>query len=278
MRSRSLCVAMAGTLIVVGLCAIPAEAQTAPAKPPTDQHAGHDHQKPADKPAVGPLDLPPFIPRLTDEDRKAAFPDVKGHAVHDRSMHYFALFDQIEWQASNGVSRLNVDAKGWIGGDRDRVWLRAEAEGEDGRAVEAQTHFLYGRQFSRWWDVVAGVRQDFGPAQTWAAIGVQGLAPYRFEVEATAYIGASGRTHARFEVEYELLVTNRLVLQPQFETEIYGKSDRERQVDAGFNRTDLGLRLRYEIRRELAPYAGVTWQWKDGGSGPQLVVGLRGWF
>jgi len=277
--------AIACSLIAVGVCRFRVDAQTSSsAPPPAGQHQGHDHQKPAqkagDKPSTPPQELPPFVPRLTDEDRKAAFPEVHGHAVHDRAVHYFALIDQIEWRTGDGVSGLNVDARGWIGRDRDRFWFRAEGDGDDGRVGDAQTHLLYGRQFSRWWDVVGGIRQDFrpGPAQTWAAIGVQGLAPYRFDIEATAYIGASGRTHARFEVEYELLVANRLVLQPQLETEIYGRNDPERQVDAGFNSTDLGFRLRYEIRRELAPYAGVTWQWKDGTSGPRLVVGLRGWF
>jgi len=239
-----------------------------------------------------PADLPPFIPRLTDEDRKAAFPDVRKHAVHDRSLHYFVLVDQLEWQASDETFDLNVDARGWLGKDRDRLWFRAEGQREDGRVGDAQAHFLYGRQFSRWWDVVGGVRQDFQPgrAQTWAAIGVQGLSPYRFEIEATAYVSASGRTQARFEVEYELLVTNRLVLQPQLEAEVFGQSDAARGVGAGLGTTDIGLRLRYEFRRELAPYLGVTWQRKHGttadyaresgeaAAGARLVAGLRLWF
>ena len=239
-----------------------------------------------------PADLPPFIPRPTDDDRKAAFPDVRGHAVHDRSIHYFALFDQLEWQSTDEGSGINLDAKGWAGGDRNRLWLRAEGSGEAGRVGEAQAHVLFGRQFTRWWDVVGGIRQDFrpGPAQTWAAVGVQGLSPYRFEIEATAYIGASGRTHARFEVEYELLFTNRLVLQPLFEAELVGKSDPERGVGAGLSTTDLGFRLRYEIRREFAPYLGITWSntWgktadfaeaagEDTG-GARFVTGLRLWF
>ena len=156
---------------------------------------------------------------------------------------------------------MNIDSRGWIGRDRDRLWFRAEGDGESGRVGEAQTHVLYGRQFSRWWDLVAGIRQDFrpGPAQTWAAFGVQGLAPYWFEIEATAYVGASGRTHARFEVEYELLLTNRLVLQPLLEAEIVGKSDPETRCGRRpEHHRHAGFRLRYEFRRELAPYVGVT--------------------
>jgi copper resistance protein B len=215
-----------------------------------------------------------------------------GHAVHDNATHYYVLFDQLEWQAASRDSGLNIDIKGWIGRDRDRFWFRAEGEGEDGRVGHAEVHAFYGRMISRWWDVVAGVRQDIepGPARTWAAIGIQGLAPYWFEVEATAYIGASGRTQARFEVEYELLLTNRLVLQPLVEAELFGKSDPERGIGAGLSTLDTGFRLRYEIRREFAPYIGVTWNRKlgetadfaeaagDPTGGARFVTGVRLWF
>lgn len=263
----------------------------------TDSHQGHPQEKPkpgapAKPSAEGTRELPPFIPPVTDEDRKAAFPDVEGHAAHDKALHYFVLFDQLEWQAGAGTDGLSIDTRGWVGRDRDRLWFRAEGDSENGRVGEAQTHVLYGRQFSRWWDVVAGVRQDFrpGPAQTWAAFGVQGLAPYWFEVEATAYVGASGRTHVRFEVEYELLLTNRLVLQPLVEAEIFGKSDPARGVGAGLSTTDAGFRLRYEFRREVAPYVGITWKNKWGKTadfdeaageqtgGARFVTGLRLWF
>lgn len=268
-----------------------------PAFAQTESHQGHQQEKPkpsapAKPPAEGTRELPPFIPPVTDEDRKAAFPDVEGHAVHDKAVHYFVLFDQLEWQAGEGAKGLSIDSRGWVGRDRDRFWFRAEGDGEDGRVGEAQAHVLYGRQFSRWWDVVAGVRQDFrpGPAHTWAAFGVQGMAPYWFDVEATAYVGATGRTHARFEVEYELLLTNRLVLQPLVEAEIFGSSDPKRGVGAGLSTTDAGFRLRYEFRREVAPYVGITWQNKWGKTadlaeaageetgGARFVTGLRLWF
>lgn len=282
-------------------------AMTAPAFAQTDPHAGHQQTKPAPAAAPTPTsegqhdhttttggsqDLPPFIPRLTDEDRKAAFPDVKGHSIHGNAVNYFVLVDQLEWQASAGTGGVNLDSRGWIGRDRDRLWFRAEGDSEDGSVGGAQAHLLYGRQFSRWWDVVAGIRQDFRPgtAQTWAAVGVQGLAPYWFEVEATAYVGASGRTHARFEVEYELLLTNRLILQPLVEVEVFGQSDPERAIGAGVSTTDAGLRIRYEWRREFAPYVGVTWSRKwgqtadfaaaagDNTAGARFVTGLRLWF
>ncbi|MEQ1760660.1 MAG: copper resistance protein B [Vicinamibacterales bacterium] len=236
--------------------------------------------------------LPPFIPALTEEDRKAAFPDVDGHAMSGNRVNYFALFDQLEWQRANGVNHLNLDARGWVGRDSNRVWFRAEGDGDRHGVGDAQAHALYGRQVSRWWDLVAGIRQDFSPgaAQAWAAVGVQGLAPYWFDVEATAYVGASGRTHARVEVEYEVLVTNRLVVQPLFEMELYGRTDAQRAVGAGLSTTDAGLRLRYEFRRELAPYVGMTWNRKWGKTadfaraagedtaGARVVSGVRLWF
>jgi copper resistance protein B len=264
-----------------------------------DAHTGHQQEEPAAQQTPAPehqhqsqTTLPSFIPPVTDEDRKAAFPDVQGHAVHDRSVNYFVLFDQLEWQAGDGANGINVDSRGWVGRDRDRLWFRAEGDGESGRVGEAQAHVLYGRQFARWWDVVAGIRQDLRPGspQTWAAFGVQGLAPYWFDIEATGYVGASGRTHARFEVEYELLFTNRLVLQPLFEAEVFGKSDPDRGIGAGLSTTDLGFRLRYEFRREIAPYIGVTWRNKWGKTadfaeaagedtdGARFVTGLRLWF
>ena len=271
------------------------------------QHEGHEQQKPTatsdqQRQTEGQVDhsrhqapateLPSFIPQLTDEDRKAAFPDLEGHAVRDRALHHFVLLDQLELQPTTDETGIALDGKGWVGQDRDRLWFRAEGDSEGRRVDEAQVHALYGRQVSRWWDLVAGIRQDFrpGPAQTWAAVGVQGLAPYWFEIEATGYVGAGGRTHARFEAEYELLLTNRLIVQPLAEVELFGKSDPERGIGAGVSTTDLGFRLRFEFRRELAPYAGVVWRNKWGKTadfaeaagedtgGARFVTGLRLWF
>jgi copper resistance protein B len=284
------------------VCAMFLLVALAPERVAAVQHAGHGQDAPATPAKPAEHDhgdskepsrpLPPYIPPITDADRKAAFPDVDGHSVHDEAINYFVLFDQLEWQVADEGSGLNLDTKGWIGRDIDRLWFRAEGDAEDGTVGEAEAQIFYGRQFSRWWDLVAGVRQDFdpGPARTWAAVGVQGLAPYWFEVEATLYVGASGRTHLRGEVEYELLLTNRLILQPLVEVDLYGKSDPERGLGAGLSTTDAGLRLRYEFRRELAPYVGVTWQRKYGGTrdlarragestgGARFVTGLRLWF
>ena len=260
-----------------------------PKPTPTGQEDHSAHPKPA-----GQQEYPATIPPVTDDDRAAAFPELeeRGHAVHDTAVHYYVLFDQLELEMGDGVTAGNWDNHGWIGGDVNRFWFRTEGDLEDGDFEEAQAHALFGRAIHRWWDVVAGVRQDFrpGPARTWAAVGIQGLAPYWFEVEATAYIGESGRTHFRIETEYDLLLTNRLVLQPLVELEIYGKSDPERHIGAGLSSAETGLRLRYEIRREFAPYVGVTWKRRFLGtadfaqaagedtSTARLATGVRVWF
>lgn len=260
------------------------QAASGTAEQESQDHAEHHEHRQSE--------LPAGIPPITDADRAAAFPDVEGHAVHDDTVSYFVLFDQLEWQSGNGDSAVSWDNKGWVGKDRDRLWFRTEGESEGESLEHAEAHLLYGRAVARWWDLVVGLRQDVrpGPARTWASVGIQGLAPYWFEVEATAYVGTSGRTLFRFETEYEWLLTNRLVLQPLVEVDIYGKSDPERGIGAGLSSADAGLRLRYEIRRELAPYVGVLWNWKffgtadlaeargDDTGGAKLLLGLRMWF
>jgi copper resistance protein B len=254
---------------------------------PTEDHSAHMAQEEA----ASEQPREP-IPPLTDADRAAAFPPgLEGHAVHDKPIIVSVLFDQLEWQGGE-EGGISIDNKTWVGGDINRLWLRAEGESSAGRPENAQMHALYGRSISRWWDVVAGVRQDFkpGPSQTWLAVGIQGLAPQWFEVEATAYIANEARTHFRFEVEYELLMTNRLILQPLFETEIYGKDDPIRRIGAGLSSMDAGLRLRFEIRREFAPYVGIVWHRAFFGSADfaredgeevgntRLAFGVRTWF
>ena len=277
-------------LVVVLAAPRAAAAQASPPVPPP----AHDHPQPppADTAAEPAPPLPPFIPAISDADRQAAFPDVHGHTVHDRAVNYFVLFDQLEWQTGAGVQAIAWDNKSWVGKDRDRIWLRTEGEaGEDGLAL-AQVHVLYGRAISRWWDLVVGVQQDIrpGPSRTWAAVGFQGLAPYWFEIEATAHVGAEGRTHFRFETEYELRLTRRLVAQPLVEVEIHGKDDLARGIGAGLATGEAGLRLRYEVRREFAPYLGLVWTQKFFGTADaardagdptgttRLSVGVRTWF
>ncbi|MDT8922831.1 MULTISPECIES: copper resistance protein B [Pseudomonas] len=232
------------------------------------------------------------IPVLTDADRQAAFPPLGGHRMHDSAINSFFLLDQLEYQDADEGSALAWDATGWIGGDINRLWIRSEGERTNGVTEDAELQLLYGRSVSPWWDVVAGVRQDFKPQspQTWAAFGIQGMALYGFEAEATAFLGENGQTAARLEGDYDILLTNRLILQPTAEVNFYGKNDPERGVGSGLANTEVGVRLRYEIVRQFAPYIGVTWNRSYGKTADfirdeggdvdeaRFVAGIRMWF
>lgn len=235
---------------------------------------------------------PAPVPPITEEDRRAAFPDVHGHTVHDGVMQYQVLFDQLEWQFIHGVHGLRWDSRSWFGGDRNRLWVRSEGEALDGIVDTAEAQVLVGRSIAPWWDLVAGVGFDVrpGPAHMWLAAGIQGLAPQWFDVQATGFVGPSGHTAARFEIETDLLLTNRLILQPLVELSVIGKGDPERGIARGLSTGEVGFRLRYEITREIAPYFGVVWHRKLFGTGDiarergqdvggwHVVAGLRTWF
>jgi copper resistance protein B len=205
----------------------------------------------------------------------------------------FGLFalDQLEWRTHEGEDIAAVETQAYYGTDYDKAWLEAELEregGEDSGRIEV----AWDRVVSPWWSVQTGLRHDVshGPSRTWAAIGVQGLAPYFFEIDAALYVGEQGRTAARFAAEYEWLFTQRLVLQPEIELQAFGKDDPENGIASGVSDVEIGLRLRYEIRRELAPYVGVHWERKLGSSADlaramgedasalQFVAGVRVWF
>ncbi|WP_192558540.1 copper resistance protein B [Pseudomonas allokribbensis] len=232
------------------------------------------------------------IPKLTDADRAAVFTSPGGHQVHDSAINTYFLADKLEWQNGDDASTLAWDLSGWIGGDIDRLWLRSEGERSNGKTEDAEIQALWGHAISPWWDVVSGVRQDFKPGapQTWAAFGLQGMALYNFEAEATAFIGENGQSAVRLEGDYDILLTNRLILQPTAELNVYGKNDPQRGLGSGLSNTEAGLRLRYEIRREFAPYIGVTWNRTYGNtadyareegedrSEARLVLGVRLWF
>ena len=201
------------------------------------------------------------------------------------------LVDQLEWRRGDGAEGPAWDALGWYGTDYDKLWFRTEGVRIGSVTEDARAELLWDRIFSRWWSVQTGVRHDFGdgPSRNWLALGVQGLAPYFFQIEATAYVGDAGRTAVRFRAQYELLFTQRLILQPELEVNAYGKDDPERQIGAGFSDLQLGLRLRYEIRREFAPYLGVAWfrnlgktadMVRAAGNDPsvvQVLAGIRFW-
>lgn len=276
---------MASLFAGVLLCCAAAHAQSASPQPPPQED--HSHHQPAAPHESQPNDAWP----VSEEERRAAFPDVHGHPAHDNAIQSLVLVDQLEWLPASRGHAVSWDTSGWVGRDLDRVWFRSEGERAAAGFEHAEAQLLYGRAIGRWWDVVAGVRQDVrpGPGRTWAAVGLQGLAPYWFELQATLYIGAGGRTFARLETEYEFLLSNRLVLQPLLEIDVYGTRDDARGIGAGVSSADAGLRLRYEFRREFAPYVGITWDRRFFGTadaaraagetvgGARLAVGVRLW-
>lgn len=213
--------------------------------------------------------------------------DVMG--MDDRASWGLVAFDRLE-SVEGGA--LAWSARADVGGDRDRLRLRTEGERADGRVEHADIELLWSHAIAPFWDSQLGVRHDLGvgPDRDWIAFGVQGLAPYWFELGATAYVGDHGRTALRAEVEYELLLTQRLVLQPRVEINAYGRPDPAAGLGAGLSDAEFGLRLRWEIRRELAPYVGIERHWLFGGSADharaggdavadtQLVAGVRFWF
>jgi copper resistance protein B len=202
------------------------------------------------------------------------------------------MLDQLEWRDTQEGDALGWDAEGWYGGDYYKLWVKTEGERVNGVTLGSSVDVLADRVIARWWDAQAGIRQDFGkgPAHTWLALGLQGLAPYWLDLEATFYLSEEGRTAARLKADYDLLLTQRLILQPYGEVNLYGKADPQRLIGSGVSDLEISLRLRYEVRREWAPYVGVGWFRRFGQSADfaraagegshevQLVAGMRIWF
>ncbi|MGB4858875.1 MAG: copper resistance protein B [Dokdonella sp.] len=253
----------------------------------TDDMAGMDHDMSDMQGGSAP-------PDARDPDYSNGVPATPMHHshVHGAGRLGSVVINNLEAFNGDGSHGQSLDMQAWYGGDIDKIWFKAEGERSDGHLGETRTELLWNRATAAYWSVQAGVRHDLGegPSRNWAAFGVQGLAPYWFEVEATAYVGESGRTALRLEAEYELLLTQRLVLQPDVEVNFYGKDDRERGIGSGLSELEVGLRLRYEFTRKFAPYVGVNWSRSFGrtadfaraeGGGAedtQLVAGVRLWF
>ena len=216
----------------------------------------------------------------------------------DDALYTFVLVDLLEYQKSREPGTIRWDIYGWYGGDEKRLWVKTE--GSQGTARrgggDAEVQLLYGQLISPFFDAQAGVRfrRRSGPGhnvtRTYASLGLQGLAPYRYELEPTVFISDRGQVSARVTATYDQLLSQRLILQPRVEINVAAQPDRRFGAGAGLNDTELGLRLRYEVRRELAPYVGVTWKQRYGetkrlaradgevGSRVSFVVGVRLWF
>lgn len=230
----------------------------------------------------------------TADELAAAFPDLGGMEARtmmlEDPVETFVLLDQLELR--EGHASASWDLEAWVGRNFNKLFVRSEGERDDGRTEHAEAELLWAHAVAPWWDLVAGLRYDPkpGPSRAWAAFGVQGFAPYAFDIEATAYVGEGSRAGLRVEAEYELVITRRVVLQPLAEVRWYSRDDAERALGSGLSSAELGLRLRYEFRRDIAPYVGIARSRAFGRTADfarargadaddtQWVAGLRFWF
>jgi copper resistance protein B len=195
----------------------------------------------------------------------------------------FVQADRLEYQTNKGSGRFLWEGQAWIGTDFNRLWIKTDGERliEDGKTRDAEVQALYSRPISSYFDIQAGVRQDFTPGarRTFGVIGVQGLAPYWFEIDTALFVSHDGDLSVRFETEYDLRFTQRLILQPRAEANIAFQDVPRLGIEAGLAGFEAGARLRYEFKREFAPYIGVSWE-RVGGEPNRLsfVTGLRLWF
>jgi len=202
------------------------------------------------------------------------------------------MIDQFEKRFTDGEDPWVIEADVWIGKDLNKAWFKFDAEQVDGKLEEFEVQALYSRAIDPYWDIQIGWKHNSKPKpdSDWLALGFKGLAPYWFEVDAAAFIGESGQVNLSLAAEYELMLTQQWVLSPEAEVNFYTKDDDAREIGSGLSDTQLGLRLRYEIKREFAPYIGVNWNRKYGGTADhardsgedtddvQFVAGIRAWF
>lgn len=217
-----------------------------------------------------------------------------GKPVNDSKLYTMILVDQLEHGLDYPSNRLRFNAQSWTGGDYNRVWFYTEGTTRDnGNLEDFDFQVLYGRMIAPFWDVQAGARyfrpNPAGPSRGDVVLGFRGMAPYRFDIQAASFISYKGEVSGRIEVEYDILLTQRLIAQPRIETNIAVQSVPEMRIGRGFNDAELGIRIRYEIRREFAPYAGVVWTSKFGQTADfarldkdptqnlGFVVGIRMW-
>ena len=207
--------------------------------------------------------------------------------------HAFLQIEQLEYRFQGGDDLLVWDAQGWYGGDKEKLWFKTEGEQPIGGRLEAaELQLLYSRLISDFFDIQVGLRQDIKPQpeRTFAVLGIQGLAPHFFEVDAAVFLSNKGELSARLKAEYELLLTQQLILQPSAELNFSATNVEERGIGSGLTNVELGLRLRYEFIREFAPYIGINWERlvgktadlaRDEGEDTDvfsIVAGVRFWF
>ena len=227
----------------------------------------------------------PSMPGMSEHDQPVMDREIFAHFILNQNE---GRFDHLD--LANTLYRW--EGEGWIGTDYDKFRIKTEGFVKGGKVEDGQQEFLYSRAVTTYFDVQGGLRSDLNSRRTrnWAAFGIEGLAPYFFDVALTGYVRPDGRLAARTEASYDLLITNRLILQPQIELNFYSRSDKARGIGAGLAGIDTGLRLRYEVTRKFAPYIGVSYDGKFGQSASfarqegdtvhdvRFLAGIRLWF
>lgn len=217
---------------------------------------------------------------------------VVASSIKDDPVLSVITIDQLEVRTTNGEDSLVWEMDAWIGQDLNKFWIKAEGERVNKKTQSSELQLLYSKAVTSFWDIQFGIKKDFlpKPSRNWGVIAAKGIAPYLFEVDASLFIGHSGRVAARLEAEYEYMLTQKWVLSPEAELNIFTKDDESTGSGKGLSDIELGLRLRYEIRREFAPYVGINWEKKYGNTadfsrsegedtqGTQIVAGVRFWF
>lgn len=282
-------------------------AHQAPAPDCPPEHAAMGHctaapVPPAD-PAASGTALPagnataPVIERADYADRiwgTAAMAPVRSAIRREHGGMAFSqiMVDIAELHIRDGREGYRWEGEGWFGGDIDRLIVKTEGEGNLGESVEhAEAQALYSRAIDPYFNLQAGMRQDFEPrGMTYAAIGIEGLAPYWFEVEAHGFLSTRGDLLGRVSASYDQRITQRLILQPRVEVNLAAQDVRVGGIGAGLSDAEVDLRLRYEIRREFAPYVGISHSARIGrtadfarargedASFTSVVIGIRAWF
>jgi copper resistance protein B len=214
--------------------------------------SAHEPDRALERPAASQQVAPPMMP---------------GMDMDDASIKHRIWIENLEGVYGNKNGGA-WDAQGWVGGDFDKLWIKSEGAILAGETQDSKVEALWAHAILPFWDTQLGVRHDFsgGPSREWAAFGVQGISPYWFDVELTGYVGEEGRTAVRLKTEYDLYLTQRLILKPEIELNAYGKPDRAREIGAGLSDGQLELRLRYEFTRRFAPYVGYVYDQKFAGS------------
>jgi copper resistance protein B len=234
------------------------------------------------------------IAQTNDTHGQSASPNTNAAPMMEEPILGHVLFDQLEGRTNGPDNEFRWDGEGWIGTDMNKVWVKSQGFVEHGKMSDGDQEVLYDRPIPhlRYFDVQAGVRYDLDsdPGRTWGAIGIEGLAPYFFEFAPTFYFTNRGFFAGRIEGSYDILITNRLIAQPQIELNFYSKDNPSRGVGSGLSELDAGLRIRYEISRKFAPYIGfaytgnfgetATFTRDQGGNpdDPRFMCGVRVWY